>query len=200
MVDAARLAFDLLLPTEMMGRSRMRLPARDIHWLRRLYEKAVGGFYDVVLSPKGWKANTGKTYHWQVEHQTSGIDRILPVMQTDIVLENRNAGRRIVIDTKFTSVTTRGRFREETLKSGYLYQIYTYLRSQEENGDQLSNHAAGLLLHPSVGEMVDETVVIQDHAIRFATVDLAASTGEIRNQLLQMVEFRVWDNDLTTDE
>jgi 5-methylcytosine-specific restriction enzyme subunit McrC len=199
MVAAARLAIDLALPTEAAGKESMSLPGRDVTWVRHLYEKAVGGFYDVVLSPEGWRVDTGKTYRWQIEHKTPGIDRILPVMRTDIVLDNRDAGRRVVIDTKFTSVTTRGRFRKEILKSGYLYQIYAYLRSQEDSGDPLSDHAAGLLLHPSVGEMVDETVVIQDHAIRFATVDLAASTGAIRKQLLQMVEFPVWDNDLATD-
>jgi 5-methylcytosine-specific restriction enzyme subunit McrC len=199
MVAAARLAFDLVLPTEAAGKTSMALPGRDVTWVRHLYEKAVGGFYDVVLSPKGWQVDPGKTYRWQIDHKTPGIDRILPVMRTDIVLDNRDTGRRIVIDTKFTSITTCGRFRKEILKSGYLYQIYAYLRSQEGSGDPLSDHAAGLLLHPSVGEMVDETVVIQDHAIRFATVDLAASTGEIRKQLLQMVEFRVWKNILATD-
>lgn len=191
MVDAARLAFDLLLPTEMMGRSRMQLPARDSHWIRRLYERAIGGFYRVVLSPEGWRVATGKFIGWPIERKTAGIDDVLPVMQTDIVLDHRLAGRRIVIDTKFTSVLAKGRFRDGILKSGYLYQIYAYLRSQEGDGDPMSDHAAGLMLHPSVGEMMDETAVIQGHAIRFATVDLAASTSEIRAQLLRMVELPV---------
>ena len=190
MVAAGSLAFDLLLPTEAMGSRAMYVPARDVNWVRRLYEKAVGGFYQVVLSPDGWRVYTGRFIGWPVEQKTAGIDGILPAMQTDIVLDHRLADRRIVIDTKFTSVLAKGRFRERILKSGYLYQIYAYLRSQEGNGDPLSDHAAGLLLHPSVGEMMDETVVIQGHAIRFATVDLAASAGEIREQLLGMVSFR----------
>ncbi|MCK4626110.1 MAG: 5-methylcytosine-specific restriction endonuclease system specificity protein McrC [Phycisphaerae bacterium] len=189
MVAVAGLAFDLALPTEAAGSKAMAFPDRDIVWVRRLYEKAVGGFYKVVLSPQGWRVDTGKTIHWLIEQKTSGIDRILPGMRTDIVLDHHETGQRIVIDTKFTSIVDRGWFREEVLKSGYLYQIYAYLRSQEGNKDPLSDHAAGLLLHPSVGEMVDETVVIQGHAIRFATVDLAASTGEIREQLLRMVKF-----------
>ncbi len=36
--------------------------------------------------------------------------------------------------------------------------------------------------------MVNEAVVIQNHEIRFATVDLAATTKEIREQLLQVLE------------
>jgi 5-methylcytosine-specific restriction enzyme subunit McrC len=88
------------------------------------------------------------------------------------VLDHADAGRRIVIDTKFTSVVTRGWYREETLRSGYVYQIYAYLRSQEGNGDPLSANAIGLLLHPSVGDMVNESVVIQGHEIRFVTVEV----------------------------
>jgi len=93
-----------------------------------------------------------------------------------------------VIDTKFNSVVTRGWHREETLRSGYVYQIYAYLRSQEGNGDPLAETASGLLLHPSVGDMVNEAVVIQNHEIRFATVDLGATAKEIRAQLLQVLE------------
>lgn len=35
--------------------------------------------------------------------------------------------------------------------------------------------------------MIDESVVIQGHAIQFATVDLGATAGEIRKQLLILV-------------
>jgi 5-methylcytosine-specific restriction enzyme subunit McrC len=188
MIAAAQLAFDLALPTEVIGSKFFALPDRDVVWVRRLYEKAVAGFYDVVLSPMGWRIDAGKTINWQIEDKTSGIDKILPSMRTDVVLEHQSSGRRIVIDTKFTSIVTRGWFREETLRSGYIYQIYAYLRSQEGSGDPLAAHATGLLLHPSIGEMIDETVVIQGHAIRFATVDLGGTAGEIREQLFRMVE------------
>ena len=103
-------------------------------------------------------------------------------------MDNSDAGRRIVIDTKFNSVVTRGWYREETLRSGYVYQIYAYLRSQEGNGNPLTEKASGLLLHPSVGDMVNEAVVIQNHEIRFSTVDLGATAREIREQLLEVLE------------
>jgi len=108
-------------------------------------------------------------------------------MRTDIILDHPVAERRIVIDTKFNSVVTRGWYREESLRSGYVYQIYAYLRSQEGNGDPLAEKASGLLLHPSLGDMVNEAVMIQNHEIRFATVDLGATAKEIREQLLQVL-------------
>ena len=189
MVAAAHLAFNLALPSEAAGAKLLSLPNRDITWVRKLYEKGIAGFYDVVLSKRGWRVNAGKFFRWQIENPSQGIDKILPSMQTDIILDHSDAGRRIVIDTKFNSIVKRGGwFRAETLRSGYIYQIYAYLRSQEGSGDPLAERASGLLLHPSVGDMVNEAVVIQNHEIRFATVDLGATAKEIRDQLLQVLK------------
>jgi 5-methylcytosine-specific restriction enzyme subunit McrC len=188
MVSAAHLAFNLALPTEVVGTKHLSLPNREITWIRKLYEKGVAGFYDVVLSGQGWRVNAGKTIGWLIDSKSPGIDKILPSMRTDIVLDHPGERRRIVIDTKFNSVVTRGWYREETLRSGYVYQIYAYLRSQEGSSDSFAANASGLLLHPSVGDMVNESVVIQGHEIRFATVDLGADAKEIRSQLLQVLE------------
>lgn len=188
MVSAAHLAFNLALPTEAEGAKHLSLPDKEIFWIRKLYEKGIAGFYDVALSGKGWRVDAGKTIGWLIESKSPGIDKILPSMRTDIILDHSGAKRRTVIDTKFNSLVTRGWYREETLRSGYIYQIYAYLRSQEDNGDPLAEQASGLLLHPSVGCMVNEVVKIQNHEIRFATVDLGATAKEIRSQLLQMIE------------
>lgn len=184
MVAAAHLAFDLALPTETPGMKYLSLPDRDIIWMRKLYEKGIAGFYNVALSGRGWHVNAGKTIGWPIETKSPGIDKILPSMRTDIILDHAATGRRIIIDTKFNSIVIRGWHREDTLRSGYVYQIYAYLRSQEGNDDPLSEKASGLLLHPSIGDKINEAVVIQNHSIRFATVDLAASAKEIRQQLL----------------
>ena len=183
MVAAAKLALDLALPTEGAGAGALPRPDREEGWVRRLFERAVGGFCKVVLRPEGWRVSTGKKLDWQIEWRTARIDSVLPNMQTDIVLDHPPSGRRIVVDTKFNAILTSGRHRDKTLRSGYLYQIYAYLRSQVGRGDPLADHAEGLLLHPSAGESVDETAVIQGHPVRFATVDLAAPTSEIRARL-----------------
>jgi 5-methylcytosine-specific restriction enzyme subunit McrC len=188
MIAAAKLALDLTLPNESLGSTVLSRPDREITWVRRLFERAIGGFYDVVLSPHGWRVRCGGVLGWPIEQKTPGIDQILPTMRTDVVLDHVPSGRRIVIDTKFTSIVTAGWYREETLRSGYVYQIYAYLRSQVGRGDDLADSATGVLLHPSVGGMVDETVMIQGQCIRFATVDLAAASGAIRSQLLLLCE------------
>ena len=191
MLAAARLAFRLGLPTEDPGRVHLSSPDRDDIRARSLFEAAVGGFFQTVLSPRGWRVGTGKRIHWQVENATSGMAEILPSMQTDIVLEasaetGRQSHQRLVIDTKFTRIVSPAQYGDEKLRSGHLYQMYAYLRSQERADDPLSQNASGLLLHPSVGRDVDERATIQGHRIRFATVDLAADSVAIRRRLLSL--------------
>lgn len=188
MVTAAHLAFNLALPTESEGTKQLHSPERNnLPWLRKLFEKGVAGFYDTVLSKQSYRISAGKTLRWQIEDKSLGIDKILPNMKTDILIDDMELEHRLVIDTKFNAVVTNGWYREETLRSGYLYQMYAYLRSQEGNGDLLNETASGLLLHPSVGKNVNEYIVIQNHKIHFATVDLAATAIEIREKLLKVI-------------
>ena len=187
MVALSQLACDLALPTEEAAATRLFTPSREMAWVRRLYEKAIAGFYAVVLPARGWTVQAGQQLQWPVGAKTAGIPDILPGMRTDIVLDRAAEGRRIVIDTKFNALLTSGWYREETLRSGYVYQIYAYLRSQE--GEPVANAAEGLLLHPSVGgEIVDEAAQIQGHLIRFSTVDLSLPASKIRERLLAIVE------------
>ena len=190
MLAAARLAMDLALPTEEAGPHALLDPQRCVHWLRRLYEKAVGGFYRLHLSDAEWVVSTGRPLSWPLQEATSGIAQVFPSMRTDIVIDRRDPPQRLVIDTKFTSVFTRGWYRDQSLRAGYIYQLFAYLRSQEGRHDQTApwaDAAAGLLLHPAIDTEVDESVQIQGHQLRFATVDLSASHTELRARLLQLM-------------
>ncbi|ODN67544.1 5-methylcytosine-specific restriction endonuclease system specificity protein McrC [Methylobrevis pamukkalensis] len=186
MLAAAILAMDLVLPTEWAGPRPLPMPDREEQWARRLFERAVGGFYRTVLPPERWGVRTGGALDWPLDWWSEGAREILPGMQTDIVLDDLAAGRRIVIDTKFTGIVTAGWRREATLRSGYLYQIYAYLRSQTGRGDALADRAEGVLLHPTIGEAMDEAISVHGHLIRFATVDLAADGAAFRRQLLKL--------------
>jgi 5-methylcytosine-specific restriction enzyme subunit McrC len=141
----------------------------------------------VVLSLQGWTICAGNTLHWQISALTSGMSAILPSMKTDIELYSKVKDIHIVIDTKFNSILVPGRYRDETLRSGYIYQIYTYIRSQERDNDPKSLNTSGLLLHPSLGREIDEVVIIQGHSIRFATVDLSVSSNLIRSRLIDII-------------
>lgn len=188
-VGLAKLALDLALPTEEEGSVPAGSPVRDAVATRRLFERAVGGFYRTELTPDtGWTVRTGTHLHWPVEEPTAGLVDILPGMITDIILIHRETGRRLVIDTKFNGLLVPGRYREKSVRSGYMFQMYAYLRSQAGRGDAMCDNAEGLLLHPSIEEEVQESARFQGHRIGFATVDLSGDASSIRSRLLEVIE------------
>jgi 5-methylcytosine-specific restriction enzyme subunit McrC len=186
MVALALLAFDLALPTEESGPTPLVSPEREETWVRRLFEKAVLGFARVELEPLGWTVRGGVPLYWQVSTQSSGIPAFLPRMVTDIVLDPPCGRRRLVVDTKFASIFTAGRFGGVGFKSPYIYQMYAYLRSQEGN-DVQSEGTNGMLLHPTIEDSMCERAEIQGHTITFATVDLRESTAAIRSELRRLL-------------
>jgi 5-methylcytosine-specific restriction enzyme subunit McrC len=187
MVTLAKLVFDLVLPTEDEGLHAMTGVGKDEQLVRHLFEKAIGNFYRTELMFRGWHVHQGRSLAWQIEYMTPGAQALFPGMFSDIILEHDSQARRIIIDTKFTSVLARSQHRETVLKSGYIYQLYTYLRSQERADDVLSLSASGMFLHPTVDGDVDETVQIQGHEIRFATVDLSQPTAAVLSRLRSFV-------------
>ncbi|AMO56182.1 restriction endonuclease [Endozoicomonas montiporae] len=187
MIALAELVFNLALPTELSGRYHLPEPDREEVWVRKLFEKAVAGFYAFHLRDLGWVASAGKRIDWQTSDCTKGMKDILPSMEIDIFLEHEEQKRRWIIDTKFTSIVKPNRYGQDKLNSGYLYQLYSYLRTQEHAEQPLSMSASGMLLHPSVGVTVKESVKIQGHEMWFCTVDLAGDAKAIRSELLGLI-------------
>ncbi|MGF1833992.1 5-methylcytosine-specific restriction endonuclease system specificity protein McrC [Photobacterium sanguinicancri] len=183
----AELVHDMHLLNESVGNKLLPSPDKQKEWVRKLFEKAVGGLYKLKLSPLGWKVQTGKKLSWQIDEGTLQGKELLPSMKLDILLEHNASQQRVIIDTKFTDILTRGQFGNVTFKSHYIYQLYSYLLSQESVHDQFSKSATGMLLHPAIGQSFDESVNIQGHEIRFCTVDLSVDSESIVRRLLQLI-------------
>lgn len=185
MVAAAELLLTLAIPTTESGGRLLPLPSLEDTYLRKLFEHSVCGFYRHRLTPDGWTVTHGQHLTWDISDASPGMSAILPGMQLDVVLKHpasRSGPRRIVIDTKFTSVTKQGQYGNARLQSGYIYQMYTYLMSQDAH--EPDTKSEGLMLHPAVGDHLDEEVTIQGHRIRFATVNLMTSPRKIADELL----------------
>ena len=195
MVDAADLLFKLALPTQEQGSHQLVSPDDQITWIRKLFERAIAGFYQVVLSKDCFVVSAGKALSWPISAKTNGIDAILPRMKTDIVIDQREQAHRLIIDTKFNAITTKGWYRDETLRTGYLYQMYAYIHSQLPVNAEASAPVSGMLLHPVIKEGMTECVVIQNHFIWFCTVDLSGEAIIIRQRLLDLVDM-VFKNEL----
>jgi len=191
MVSAARFAHDMLIPNEEDGKYFFDQAGRNEQWLRSLFEKAVAGFYQVVATPAGWRVSRGKWLNWPIDEKSSRVDELLPKMKTDIYLVHPEHSRTIVIDTKFTNILKPGQYREKTFRSGYIYQIYAYISSQKSHEVRRAGSSTGILLHPSIGEHIDESVTIQGDQFRFTTVDLSVTALAIKARLASLLEQRV---------
>ena len=62
----------------------------------------------------------------------------------------------------------------EKFKSDNLYQVYAYLRTQEQRGPS-HRSASGMLLYPTTSYKLKEAMAVQGHRIWVATVNLSES-------------------------
>ena len=186
MLALARMVFDTVIPTKDAGQISGTMPDSPDQLIRRLFERAVGNALRIELLPHGWAVTQGKRLSWPIQAASQGIAAILPGMQTDIELNHKATGRRVVIDTKFTEIFTASSYRDQILKSGYLYQLYAYLRSQEQPNDPVSLTAEGMLLHPQTGGAVDESMIVQGHRMRFKTIDLMDAPSRFETNLSEL--------------
>ncbi|OBJ40194.1 hypothetical protein A5621_10970 [Mycobacterium colombiense] len=184
MLDAAHLLHEMGIPTHQSGQRVMPRLAGTESQYRDLFEKAVRNYFAYTLDPHRWTV-TSPRYYWPHQPDDPGAT-LLPVMQTDTVLHDRVADRRIVIETKFTDALLDQWFGEGmTVKPEYLYQLYGYIMSQSKvdhtGGDDKTE---GVLLFVKVDrrEPIDAVVNIQGHRIRFLSVDLADTPNAIRNR------------------
>lgn len=187
MVSLAKMVFEAFIPNEQAGQIHAVAVDADVHLVRRLFEKAVANALRIQMQPLGWQVKRGRKLSWPVTQASDGIADHLPGMQTDIEMVHTGQRRKLVIDTKFTHIFTETQYKSDALRSGYLYQLYAYLRTQEAelqaNGIE---HSEGMLLHPQCGPALDAYVDLQGHRIRFKTIDLMSSPDDFEKQLLSI--------------
>jgi 5-methylcytosine-specific restriction enzyme subunit McrC len=89
-----------------------------------------------------------------------------------------------VIDTKYYSYHLASHHGgDEKFLSGHLFQLYAYLRTQEEHSLAHRN-ASGVLLYPAVKGDFDQAMKVQGHTIRVRTVRLDQEWSKIESDLL----------------
>ncbi|MGR4001245.1 MAG: hypothetical protein OD811_05600 [Alphaproteobacteria bacterium] len=188
MLIAAKFAFDLSLPNREQGGWRFTTPPTPNN-LPKLFESAITSFYYVALKDIPWVVHSQTPFNWPIP--IGGKKSVyLPTMKPDIVLKKGN--HRIVIDTKYKEALTSPKkdspYSEKFLSED-LYQIYTYLRSQEDCSDD-AKHTTGILLYRQRKEEkpLSEVSDIQGHKVCVYTLDMWASPSEIRNRLLDILK------------
>ena len=188
-ITAAKLVLNMILPTELDGNNSFLSHQIDTKEFSKLFEKAIYGFYNVTLNKDDWEIKYQKILQWPILKATSKIKDTLPEMNLDIVLYNKKRHHNIIIDTKFKSILGKNQYNKEKLISSDIYQIYSYVQAQALNATNNFNSITGILLYPTINEMIDESFEIQGQQgqrFRFATVDLNSGINEFKSQLLRL--------------
>lgn len=187
MVSLAKMVFEACIPSEQAGSAHALVADASVHLVRKLFEKAVGNALRIQLKPFGWHVKQGRKLSWPVCESSEGIEKHLPGMETDIELMHSARKYKLVIDTKFTQIFEATQYKAEMLRSGYLYQLYAYLRTQEGQTLEQGWRSEGMLLHPQCGGgALDAYVDIQGHRMRLKTIDLMTSAEDFERQLLDL--------------
>jgi 5-methylcytosine-specific restriction enzyme subunit McrC len=174
------LIYRLELPVEDAGDYALVALMKDEIRFNQLFERFVRNFWRTHLA--GYSV-ASERLEWFDELGNP----LVPFMWTDITLSGHAPPhRRVVVDTKFyKSALSVGAFGKPTFHSENLYQLYTYLRTQEHRSDA-HRVAEGLLLYPTTDGDLEEAMMVQNHVIRIATVDLARPWAEVHERLLAL--------------
>lgn len=90
------------------------------------------------------------------------------------------------MDAKFYQNTlASSQFGKESIRSGHLYQIFSYLKNIASNGGNDAS-AEGVLLYPTVGRHLSNSYKLLGHSVRIETVDLGQEWRVITDRLMQI--------------
>lgn len=162
-----------LLQTTSDGSTKL-MDFLDEQRMCRLYEKFILEYYR--KEHPELKTNASRI-PWNLDNDN---DDMLPVMQSDIILEKGD--KSLVIDAKYYSHTTQKQYNVNTLHSSNLYQIFTYVKNLDTEN---TGNVSGMLLYAKTDEIVlpNNSYKMSGNIISVKTLDLDCDFLEIRKQL-----------------
>lgn len=148
----------------------------------RLYEKFILEYYK--KEHPEIKASASQI-SWQLDDEFSSM---LPIMQTDIMLSKENTT--LIIDAKYYTHTTQTQYGSNTLHSGNLYQIFTYVKNKDAEYGETPHTVSGMLLYAKTDEIIQPNQIyhMSGNKISVRTLDLNQPFKEIANQLDNIVK------------
>jgi 5-methylcytosine-specific restriction enzyme subunit McrC len=181
LLDVCRLIYDCLIPDEATGKFRFPELARDEKRMRRVFERFLFNFYRHEQSAYRVRSNT---FPWaRVAGAPAHID-LLPTMRTDVTLIGPD--RRVVIDAKYYVKTLQTHHGKPSLRSGHLYQLFTYLKNlPPPHNPNLPTD--GMLIYPLVDRPLDLHYTMHGHGIRIYTLNLNQHWRSIKHDLLRLL-------------
>ncbi|MGN1381571.1 MAG: 5-methylcytosine-specific restriction endonuclease system specificity protein McrC [Eubacterium sp.] len=163
----------------------------DDQHMYRLYEKFILEYYAQEFSGVTGFSSRALQIPWALD---DGNDTWLPLMQTDITLTYKK--QILIIDAKYYSRTMQTNYDTQTLHSGNLYQIFTYVKNvealekrKEKVQKEAGREVSGMLLYAKTDEDVvpDNVYRMSGNTISVKTLDLNQEFSKIAAQLDEIV-------------
>ena len=145
LISICYLVFKGLLQTQSDGTTKL-MDFLDEQRMHRLYEKFILEYYRKEHPELTTNASQ---IPWQLDDDFGDM---LPVMQTDIMLTKDE--KTLIIDAKYYAHTTQRQYDKNTLHSGNLYQIFTYVKNKEAELAEQPHKVAGMLLYARTDEEI----------------------------------------------
>ena len=181
-VTLARLLSDLLVPDQISGEYALQDLLRNEDQMNRIFETFVRRFLAQQFADEGW-VTPSRRYYWSSTDANVGLPVRPPTLNTDVTMHNRK--RAMVLDCKYYGSMTGSSQYGESLHSNNLFQIYAYLKAQEER-DGLPVHGVLLYARPS-GEDLNQWVDLRGIPVRMLGLDLDQSWERIETELMSVV-------------
>lgn len=169
-----------LLQTNADGNTKL-MDFFDEQRMCRLYEKFILEYYR--KEHKEIKASASQI-PWQLDDE---VNAMLPIMQTDIMLSKND--KVLIIDAKYYTKTLQSQYNVNTIHSGNLYQIFTYVKNKEVELTKRPHEVAGMLLYAKTDELVlpSNEYSMSGNKIIVKTLDLNCDFSTITSQLDSIV-------------
>lgn len=170
-----------LLQTTSDGNTKL-MDFMDDQQMSRLYERFILEFYRRELPRLSASASQIK---WQLD---DGIDLLLPVMRTDIMLGYKE--KVLIIDAKYYSQSMQIQHDIQKNRSGNLYQIFTYVKNKEAELSGRPHEVSGMLLYAKTDEEIypDQSYHMSGNKISVCTLDLNCEFEKIKEQLIRLAK------------
>lgn len=181
LIFVCKLAIKGMLHSSDSG--KLRLEDFDEEDLASLFEHFVLEYYKREHSNR---VSASASYiSWALDDD---FDKMLPSMRTDITLVDKHEPHNtLIIDTKFYSSNMQTRFDKQTVRSGNLYQIFTYVKNKEIELNKTNSNAnvSGMLLYARTSAEIqpDATYQMSGTPISVKTLDLNKPFKDIKTQL-----------------
>lgn len=181
LISICQLILEGMLMTTDTGEYRLASFVDEQH-MCRLYEKFILEYYNRHYPELKVSASQ---IPWSVD---DGVRTMLPMMQSDIHLQNDNTV--LIIDAKYYSHTTQVQYNKHTLHSNNMYQIFAYVKNRDYEFGEEEHTVSGMLLYAKTEEEVQPDHVYQMHGnqISVRTLDLNLPFVDIAGQLNQIAE------------